>query len=190
LELAINLFEIGRVVWGLKKQYMEARPIQEIRNMYANSTISSYTGAPVSGALWMPFQTNNFITPPFADFPSGHSAFGRAFANVMTAWFGPTIQAGTPTTAYRMASILCPVFTTDQTNPACTYMFPAGTSQIQANVPASTITLSFATWDDMTMSSGLSRQYGGIHAMSAHEGSLASADILTPIVNTSWGFRA
>lgn len=190
LELATNLFEVGRVVWGLKKQYMEARPIQEIRNMYANSTIASYTGAPISGALWMPFQTANFVTPPFADFPSGHSAYGRAFANVMTGWFGPTIQPGTPTTAYRMGNILSPVFRTNQTNPSCTYIFPAGGSETQSGVPIAPITLSFATWDDMTMSSGLSRQYGGIHAMSAHDGSLAAADVLTPIVNTSWGFRA
>jgi hypothetical protein len=37
LDLSIHLFEGGRVTWALKKEYMEARPIQEIRRRYASN---------------------------------------------------------------------------------------------------------------------------------------------------------
>jgi len=189
LELATNLFEVGRITWGLKKQYMESRPIQDIRNLYATSTIASYTGAPILGALWRPFQATNFITPPFADFPSGHSAFGRTFANIMTAWFGPNLPTDAPAIELSRMTLISPIFRQNQTNVPGQYLIPAGSSEIQSNVPATPILLSFATWNDMTISSGFSRQYGGIHAMSAHKGSIAAADVLTPLVNTAWGFR-
>lgn len=190
LELATNLFEVGRIIWGLKKEHMESRPIQDIRNFFATSTIKAYDGTLTNGSLWLPYQTANYVTPPFADFPSGHSAFGRAFANVMTVWFGATIPA-TPAVQYpRMGVILSPIFQTDQVMSPGNFLFGAGISEVQPGiVPATDIPLSWTSWADMATSSGLSRQFGGIHCMSAHLGSIAVADALIPLVNASWNFR-
>lgn len=71
LDLCVHLFEGGRVTWMLKKQHMEARPIQEIRRRYNGADIVSWNGS-IKGDQWVPYQEDNFVTPPFADFPSGH----------------------------------------------------------------------------------------------------------------------
>jgi len=191
LELATNLFEVGRIAWGLKQKHLQSRPIQDIRNFYANSTIRGYDGSTISGALWLPYQTEDFITPPFADYPSGHSAFGRVFANVMTAWFGASIPSTAAIAYPRMNQILSPIFSSDEVKPPGQFVIKAGSSQIQPNVvPAADTTLTFTTWADMATSSGYSRQYGGIHAMSAHTGSVALADALVPMMSTTWKFRS
>ena len=188
LQLAVSLFEVGRLAWRVKKSHFQARPIQEIRNRYYSSTIAAYDGTLVEGSLWVPFQTKSFVTPPFADFSSGHSAFGQAFFNIMTDWFGPDIPQTEPIKLTKMY-LLSPIFTVDQTQPFGVFLFPQGASQIQPGIVPSVDTfLFYSTWQELSLSCGLSRQYGGIHAMSAHVGSVALANALTPIVNSAWGF--
>ena len=81
------------------------------------------------------------------------------------------------------------MFTSDQTVPYGSFTTAAGTSEIQPGVvPAAPLTLSWQTWQAMANSAGLSRQYGGIHCNSAHLGSQAAANALTPIVSAAWGF--
>ena len=188
LDLALHIFETSRLVWGLKKMHMQARPIQEIRRRYRGQTLTRYDGQPVAGELWMPYQESDFVTPPFADFPSGHSAFSQSFALVMTDWFGPTIPTSTPVTEKDL-SLLSPVFAAAQTNTFGTFVFPAGASQIQSGVPAAPVELTWSTWQDMANSAGLSRLYGGIHAISAHTGSQALANVLHTILQERWSLR-
>ena len=178
LDLAIHLFETSRVVWGLKKTYMQARPIQEIRRLYRGIPVKKYDGTTLTGGeAWVPYQETNFVTPPFADFPSGHSAFSRSFANVMTAWFGPVIPATEPISITDL-TLLSPHLQA-QTQPYGTIVWNAGHSGIQPGVvPAAAVTLTWTSWADMAQSAGFSRKYGGIHAMSAHTGSIAVADAL------------
>jgi hypothetical protein len=188
LDLAIHIFETSRVVWGLKRDHMEARPIQEIRRMYRGQTLTGYNGLPVTGESWVPYQESDFVSPPFADFPSGHSAFSQSFANVMTAWFGPVI----PTTRPRKRTdtrLLTPALSTAQINPFGTFVFPAGVSQIQAGVPAAAVALSWPTWQEMANDAGISRKFGGIHATSAHLGSQAAANALHHHLKSLWGIR-
>lgn len=181
-DLARHIFETGRIVWGLKKLYMQARPIQEIRRAYRGQTLTKYDGTPVAGESWMPYQETDFVTPPFADFPSGHSAFSQSFANVMTSWFGPRIQ-GTDPVASPDLSLLSPAFTKTQSNSYAEVVFPAGGSLIQPGVvPAADITLRWDSWQAMADSAGLSRKYGGIHATSAHLGSQAVANRLHALI--------
>lgn len=187
LDMAIHTFETSRLVWGLKKAHGEARPIQEIRRLFYNSTVRAYDGTAVLGKSWVPYQEANFVTPPFADFPSGHSAFSRSFAQTMADWFGDAIPASAPKERTTLA-LLSPVFTQPQTQPFATFVFPAGGSQIQAGVvPAAPLTLSWTTWSSMAESAGVSRQYGGIHAASAHSGSVALADALHGELRSVWG---
>ena len=185
MQLAVSLFEGSRLTWALKKQFMQARPIQEIRLRYKNDNVVLYNGTTVKGELWVPFQASNFVTPPFADFPSGHSCFGRCFANVMTHWFGPTVPSTTVTLtgAKRFSPLLPSTLTTSFGS----FPIASGASEAQpAVVPASPLTLNFTTWDAMAESSGISRQFGGIHCMSAHTGSVTLADDVTAAVITKW----
>ena len=125
------------------------------------------------------------MTPPFADFPSGHSAFSQAFANVMGAWFGAAIPTTTPTLLTDV-SLLSPALTA-QTQPFGTFVFPAGASQIQTAVPAEPITITYTTWQDIADAAGISRKLGGIHATSAHVGSQALANALYTRMTMRWG---
>lgn len=187
LDLAINLFEVGRLVWGLKKDNIQARPIQEIRRMYRAKVVTKYDGTVIQGTQWVPYQTTNFVTPPFADFPSGHSAFSQSFANVMSKWFSSFIE--TKPTTLQDLSLMSPIFTAWQTNSFGTFIIPKGSSEIQpSTVPSQDITLAWSSWQDMANSSGLSRQYGGIHCNSAHTGSQALANELHTVLNNNWGF--
>ena len=183
-DLAVHLFEMGRIVWGLKKSYMQARPIQEVRRLYRTTAMVKYDGTNIVGSAWVPYQETNFVTPPFADFPSGHSAFSRSFANVMNDWFG----AGVPTTdpiELTDLSLLSPVLTGSQVQPPMTFDWPALQSGIQPGVvPAATVRLSWTSWDDVAESAGISRKYGGIHATSAHTGSVAAANALHTAIRT------
>jgi len=189
LDLATHLFETGRVVWGLKKEHMQARPIQEIRRLYRGQTLKKYDGTDIDGMNWVPYQETNFVTPPFSDFPSGHSAFSRSFANVMNDWFGISIPETMPIDMTDLY-LLSPVFDVPQLTEFGTFVFPALKSQIQIGViPAVPIQLSFSSWNDMAEQAGISRKYGGIHAASAHTGSVLAADSLHTLLRIRYGIH-
>ncbi len=187
LDLAAHIFETARLVWGLKKLYMEARPIQYIRTQHRGEAITLYDGTQTTGEHWMPYQETDFVSPPFADFPSGHSAFSQSFANVMTEWFGAAI----PTASYTAADLglLSPALPTgEQELVLGTWVFPAGASLIQTGqVPAAPVTMTYTSWQELADAAGLSRKYGGIHATSAHVGSQALANALHGRMLMRWG---
>jgi hypothetical protein len=187
LDLAIHLFESSRLTWALKKDNMESRPIQEIRRRYAGQQLASYTGTSVAAALWMPYQASNFVTPPFPDFPSGHSTFSQSLANVMEDWFGDAL----PPTEFACSDLLLisPLFkaVSEKTVSLQRFVIDTGTSRIQLGVvPAAPVTLTFSTWQDMAEQAGISRQYGGIHAQSAHLGGQAVANGLHTAIKAAW----
>ena len=192
LELVINIFEGSRLTWALKRDNMEARPIQEIRRRYAGQTLTKYdsttiNGTPINGNLWVPFQETNFVTPPFADFPSGHSTFSQGFANVMNAWFSSSI----PTTSINASdlNLLSPMYAGLGTLRISLSNIPvkARTSLIQTGlVPTSDISLTWSVWQDIADSAGVSRQYGGIHAVSADLGGKAVANSAFPLITSRW----
>ena len=184
LELSINIFESSRLTWALKRDKMEDRPIQEFRRRYAAETLTKYDGTSISGSLWVPYQETNFVTPPFADFPSGHSTFSQSFANVMSAWFGNTI----PTNDIVMSdlNLLSPIFSGTYVNKLTNITVPARSSRIEDTVPATDINMTWTTWQEIADSAGVSRQYGGIHCVSANLGGQSVANSIFPLVHSSW----
>ena len=185
LDLAIHLFEAGRLVWNLKKNNMQARPIQEIRRMYRGQILTKYDGSQILGEAWVPYQTSNFVTPPFPDFPSGHSAFSQVFANVMISWFGEQING--QAVVMTDLSLITSMLNTTQTTPFGRFTVEKGHSEIQGGqVPAMDTILNFTRWQDMAESAGISRQYGGIHCLSAHTASTHLAGELHSKIVTNW----
>jgi hypothetical protein len=188
LDLGIHMFEGGRVTWRLKTAWMEDRPIQEIRRRYIGQSVLSWNGT-VDGAQWIPYQTANFVTPPFADFPSGHSHFSKAFALTMNKWFGANIQKNI--IYYDLQTLFCPMFTSNQKLYYGDFMINPGTSTVEPGVaPTHHVTLSFNTWNEMADSAGMSRLYGGIHAISAHSNSQTTAVEVDGYINSTWNIRA
>lgn len=187
LDLAIHLFEGGRVTWRLKKTYMEDRPIQEVRRRFTGQSVLSWNGT-VDGAQWLPYQANNFVTPPFADFPSGHSHFSKAFALTMNKWFGSNIIKHN--IFYDKQNLICPLFPTSLNGTFGDFSITPGMSEIQPGiVPATPMNISFNTWDDMAESAGISRLYGGIHCLAAHTGSQSVAVQVDALINSTWAIQ-
>jgi len=188
LQLAVNLFEAGRVVWGLKRAYLQARPIQEVRRLFYGQTVTRFDGVSISGESWIPYQEASFVTPGFPDFPSGHSAFSQVFATTMTQWFGPSVRSDGIIVLSDL-TLMSPMFTGTQINPYGSVVVSSGSSRVQPSVvPSVPITLSWPTWQAIADSAGISRQYGGIHCPSAHGASQAVANQLFGLVRGHWGF--
>jgi hypothetical protein len=89
---------------------------------------------------WLPYQRDTFVTPAFAGYVSGHSAFSRAAAEVLT------YITGSPYFPGGMA----------------THTVPRGHLEFEFG-PSETITLQWARYFDASDEAGLSRLYGGIH---------------------------
>lgn len=193
--LAVNLFEASRLCWKIKSTYIQSRPIQEVRHRFRGTIQPSpITGNPIDASVWVPYQPAFTVTPRFADFCSGHSYFSACFAGVMTYWFGPNVAAATlPVLSanYTNLSLLSSLFSTASARDAVFGVFAisAGVSDVQPGVtPASSFTLDWSgsTWAQLATDVGYSRFYGGIHALSAHNGSSAAAVAQIPVVQAAW----
>lgn len=90
---------------------------------------------------WWPYQKPSFVTPPFAGYVSGHSAFSRAAAEVLTSITG---------SAYFPGGIV--EFVAHQNE---FLVFEEG--------PSEDIVLQWATYRDASDQCSLSRIWGGIH---------------------------
>ena len=89
---------------------------------------------------WVPYQSDNFVTPAFAAYVSGHSTFSRAAAEVMAMFTGSEFFPG---------GIGEMSFDSDFLE------FEFG--------PSETITLQWASYFDAADEAGISRLWGGIH---------------------------
>jgi len=90
---------------------------------------------------WVPYQRPSFVTPPFAGYVSGHSAFSRAAAEVLTLFTGDDYFPGGMGEFYAKKNEFL--------------VFEEG--------PSVDVTLQWATYRDAADQSGLSRIWGGIH---------------------------
>lgn len=94
----------------------------------------------IRAADWVPYQRASFVTPSFAGYVSGHSAFSRAAAEVLTELTG---------SAYFPGGML-------------THTVEPGGLLHEAG-PTQTVELQWATYRDAADQAGISRLYGGIH---------------------------
>jgi Domain of unknown function (DUF6851) len=89
---------------------------------------------------WVPYQRSTFVTPAFAGYPSGHSTFSRAGAEVMTALTGSEYFPGG---MYE-------------------WTLPKGDLKHEEG-PTQDVTLEWATYFDAADQAGVSRLFMGIH---------------------------
>ena len=93
----------------------------------------------IDGADWEPYQPVTVVTPPFPEFTSGHSTFSAAGAEILKSFTGSDAFGASATVR-------------------------AGSSKVEPGaVPATDVTLSWATFSDAADQAGISRRYGGIH---------------------------
>ena len=92
---------------------------------------------------WVPYQSPTFVTPSFAAYVSGHSAFSRASAEVLTGFTGsPYFPGGLGE-----------------------WVIEANSLEFEAG-PDQPVVLQWATYRDASDQAGISRLYGGIHVRS------------------------
>lgn len=146
------VMDAGIAVWEAKHYYDYCRPVTAIRYLFNGQTIRSWAGpgqnnAEIDGAAWKPYQPDYFPTPPFPEYPSGHSGFSAAAAEVLKRFTGSD--------AFGFS-----------------VRIPAGSLKAEPGIaPASDVTLNLATFSDAADQAGISRRYGGIHF---EQGDLAS----------------
>lgn len=95
----------------------------------------------ILGTHWWPYQRPTFVTPPFAGYLSGHSTFSRAAAEILTLITGSNYFPGGMGTfeIYKDEFLV----------------FEEG--------PSENLTLQWATYQDASDQTSLSRIWGGIH---------------------------
>jgi hypothetical protein len=156
LRMTSGLFEASILAWSLKREYMQARPIQTIRQLPQNE-------------LWKPYQQENFLTPPFPDFVSGHSTFSGVGSRILQQTFDNNYIKFDG----ELLKLISPMFETNhdiETSTTLLTLYP-NTSSIQT--PNNGCCLMYSSWDEMAEDAGMSRLYGGIHYQSSNLGGLA-----------------
>ena len=134
------LLDAGIACWDAKRTYDSVRPITAIRFLFSGREITAWGGPGlgprrIRGEDWQPY----LATPPFGEYPSGHSTFSAAAAAVLARFTG-----------------------SDRFGASVT--IPAGSSRVEPGVtPAAGVTLSWPTFTDAADQAGRSRRYGGIH---------------------------
>lgn len=138
--LANAMLDASIASWDRKVRFDSIRPISLVRHTYAGRTIRAWGGPyqgprHIDGADWKPY----LPTPPFAEFPSGHSTFSAAGAGVLNLFTG-------------------------RHDFGATVVVPAGASRVEPGaVPAKDVVLHWATFDEAADQAGFSRRLGGIH---------------------------
>ena len=161
LALANAVMDGGIASWEAKVHYDYVRPVRAIRELgdlgligeEGTDSLTGETGRVVEawggpGADAATVLAENFITyqtpgsdvsPPFAEYTSGHSGFSAAAAAVLALYtgsdsFGASVD------------------------------FAPGSSRFEPGLtPAGTVTLAWDTFGDAADEAGISRLYGGIH---------------------------
>ena len=181
--LSTSLYQSGICAWRLKRDHLQARPLQKIRQYEYGNVMSQSWNSKTQGQYWLPYQELNFVTPPFPDFVSGHSSFSSSSAKIFCYMFQTdTINLAKPVINNNILNYLSPVLTqTVNFSLNNTFIFPH-TSTIESNVPSTSINLNWNTWSDLARSSGKSRLYGGIHIESSNQaGQLLGSNIADKI---------
>jgi hypothetical protein len=138
--LANAMLDASIAAWDRKLHFDSIRPVSLVRLTYAGRQVRAWGGPyqgprDIDGAQWRPY----LPTPPFAEYPSGHSTFSAAGAEVLHLFTG-------------------------RSDFDATVVIPAGASHVEPGaVPAQDVVLHWATFDDAAAQAGFSRRLGGIH---------------------------
>jgi hypothetical protein len=158
------LLDASIATWEAKRHYDYVRPVTAVHVLFKGQQIPAWAGPGlgtqlIAGETWRPYQAINVVTPPFAEYVSGHSLFSMASATVLKLFTGSDVFGGSA-------------------------VIPAHSSRVEPGlVPQVDIKLTWANFSDAAHEAGLSRRYGGIHFM---EGDLASREMGVKVGKQAW----
>lgn len=139
----IELIETGDALAGTNDENVGELKVKSWKGPdYINDPETDIAGVDwILGERWWPYQRPNFVTPPFAGYLSGHSTFSRAAAETLTLLTGDSFFPGGMGTF----DVLQNEF----------LVFEEG--------PSESFSLQWATYQDASDQTSLSRIWGGIH---------------------------
>ncbi len=139
--------------WECKRRYDSVRPITAVHELYRGRIIKAW-GGPFKGTVemdgkeWMPYQKPDFITAPFPEYVSVHSAFSKAAAYIINA------------------------YTKKESFDGC-FLVKKGSSAIEpGKTPSIDILLEWPTLTAAAEEAGMSQLYGGVHFKKGNESGL------------------
>ncbi len=152
--------------WDAKRAFDYIRPVSAIHHLFAGQTVLSWGGPDqgtqlIAAEQWRPYQHATFVTPPFAEYVSGHSTFSAAAAEVLTRFSGSNAFYDGKTVLYYED------FNNDGVPDVLgQHVVPVGGNKFETS-PAEVVVLQWPTFQDAADEAGLSRRYGGIHFQDA-----------------------
>jgi hypothetical protein len=164
LYFALNgaLLDAGIAAWEAKRYYDYVRPISAIRHQYAGQMIEAWGGygrsvVAMPGEEWHPYQELTFVTPPFAEYVSGHSTFSAAAAELLTLFTG----------ADRFYDGRTALYYEDYNRDGAPDMLGQHVAAVESDKldigPSEVVVLKWETFQEAADEAGISRLYGGIH---------------------------
>lgn len=137
-----GLLDTSIATWETKRFYDSVRPITAIHQLFKDEKVLAWGGInqgtkEILGQDWKPYQALTVVTPPFAEYVSGHSAYSAASAEILKLFTGSDAFGDSIT-------------------------IKAGTPSIEDEI-ATDIVLNWDTFSDAVQEAGMSRRYGGIH---------------------------
>jgi hypothetical protein len=187
----VAVFEAGVSAWTQKRIYQTIRPGEYIPLTRLNQTLKGQYQRPycphrdIQGWQWKPYQIMTLNTPPFPEYPSGHSSFSAGVMSAMAMYTGSDNLPAALVYPFKAGNLgykfgtenHCFQNGTTFDGSSCTYtLCPLDGNFSSANnySPLSDGTIGpFYTFSGIALSAGYSRLYGGIHPLSGNLGGLS-----------------
>lgn len=153
------LFDASIATWEAKYAYDFIRPQSAIHHLYHDQIVTAWLGpdkgtGEILGQYWNAYQQATFVTPPFPEFTSGHSAFSMAAATVLQHFTGSDVfYDGVGKGSHDLDKDGVPDF-------AGQYILTKLAFEYYDGPP---IDLTWETFTEAAYEAGISRLYGGIH---------------------------
>jgi len=166
--LITSLFVSSIIAWKLKYDIYQERPIQAARCINGID-IDYYYGNTISN-LWKSYVN----TPPFPDYPSGHSIFSCSSSVIFNYLFGENINEKEILIDSKNMKLISNLFNDSSTEiyDLKNIIVKKGTLLKTGELLEDDIILNFDNWNNMAFNCSESRLFGGIHYNSSCEGAL------------------
>ncbi len=182
----VAVFESGVQAWILKRKYETVRPGEYIPLTRLNATLKGQFRRPycphgdIQGWQWRPYQLMFLNTPPFPEWPSGHSSFSSSVMATMAMYTGSDTVPKVIRYPFKRGNLgykfgaesHCFRNGTTFDGSRCTFAACALDANFTSENQFSPISDGeigpFYTFSEIALSAGYSRLYGGIHPMSGN----------------------
>jgi len=166
--MGIGGYDAGIACWSYKRMYNNMRPLTSIP-CFASQNINAWKGPYQGVGLIDRTLFKTYVgTPPFSEYPSGHSTWSGAASVILKNFFNDDTFRGDPVVFPAGATSIEPRITVGNAG------YVAGVTDVPNSgpgtvgyTPANNVTLTWPTFTAAQDEAGISRIYGGFHFSAA-----------------------